>query len=83
VQVANPGFIKTRLTDKNDFKMPFLMEPEDAAEDMIRADALDRFKISFPWAFGAPLPLQPVPARLALLPHLLTRRLPRRGFALL
>lgn len=34
VQCANPGFIKTRLTDKNAFKMPFLMTPEEAAQDM-------------------------------------------------
>ncbi|QGX96931.1 SDR family NAD(P)-dependent oxidoreductase [Roseovarius faecimaris] len=34
VQLANPGFIKTRLTDKNTFKMPFLMTPEQAAQEM-------------------------------------------------
>ncbi|MDO5756598.1 MAG: SDR family NAD(P)-dependent oxidoreductase [Rhodobacterales bacterium] len=34
VQIANPGFIKTRLTDKNDFSMPFLMTPEEAAQQI-------------------------------------------------
>ena len=34
VQIANPGFIKTRLTDKNDFSMPFMMTPEEAAQEM-------------------------------------------------
>src|SRR5690606_26065952 len=34
VQLANPGFIKTRLTDKNDFSMPFIMPPEQAAQEM-------------------------------------------------
>ena len=34
VQLANPGFIRTRLTDKNAFKMPQIMEPADAARMM-------------------------------------------------
>jgi NADP-dependent 3-hydroxy acid dehydrogenase YdfG len=53
VQNANPGFIRTRLTDKNDFRMPFLMEPEEAADHMMRLMRTDRFSSSFPWAFGA------------------------------
>jgi NADP-dependent 3-hydroxy acid dehydrogenase YdfG len=53
VQNANPGFIRTRLTDKNEFRMPFLMEPEEAAEHMMALMRSDRFSSSFPWAFGA------------------------------
>jgi NADP-dependent 3-hydroxy acid dehydrogenase YdfG len=53
VQNSNPGFIKTRLTDKNDFKMPFLMEPEEAADHMMTLMRSDRFSSSFPWLFGA------------------------------
>ena len=53
VQSANPGFIRTRLTDKNDFTMPFLMEPGDAADHMMRLMRSERFSSSFPWAFGA------------------------------
>ncbi len=52
VQVANPGFIKTQLTDKNDFKMPFIMEPEDAAREMFELMITDSFKKSFPTAFS-------------------------------
>ncbi|MGC1496122.1 MAG: SDR family NAD(P)-dependent oxidoreductase [Sulfitobacter sp.] len=52
VQVINPGFIKTQLTEKNDFKMPFLMEPEDAAQEVFEHMSGDGFKKSFPWAFS-------------------------------
>lgn len=52
VQVANPGFIRTRLTDKNDFAMPFLMEPDVAADHMFRHMQTDRFKVSFPTVFS-------------------------------
>ena len=31
VSLISPGFIKTPMTDKNDFKMPFLKSPEFAA----------------------------------------------------
>ena len=53
VQLANPGFIRTRLTDKNDFKMPFLMEPEQAAQEVFELMCTPgRFKKSFPTVFS-------------------------------
>jgi short-subunit dehydrogenase len=52
VQVANPGIIKTRLTDKNDFEMPFLMTPEEAAQEMFELMCSERFKKSFPTVFS-------------------------------
>jgi NADP-dependent 3-hydroxy acid dehydrogenase YdfG len=52
VQVANPGFIRTRLTDKNDFSMPFIMEPDAAAQVMFDFMRKGGFKIAFPFAFG-------------------------------
>jgi NADP-dependent 3-hydroxy acid dehydrogenase YdfG len=52
VQIANPGFIKTRLTDKNDFSMPFIMPPEQAAQEMFELMNTDRFKKSFPTLFS-------------------------------
>ena len=52
VQVANPGYIRTQLTDKNDFNMPFIMEPEDAAREMFELMLTDRFKKSFPTLFS-------------------------------
>jgi len=52
VQLANPGFIRTRLTAKNDFTMPFIMEPEAAADIMFRHMQSGGFKISFPTVFS-------------------------------
>lgn len=52
VQVANPGFIKTQLTDKNNFNMPFIMEPEAAAREMFELMLTDNFKKSFPTFFS-------------------------------
>ena len=52
VQLANPGFIRTRLTDKNDFRMPFLMEPEAAADTMFQHMCGDSFSASFPGLFS-------------------------------
>lgn len=52
VQLANPGFIRTRLTDKNDFDMPFLMEPEGAAAAMFAHMNSRRFKANFPRLFS-------------------------------
>jgi short-subunit dehydrogenase len=52
VQVVNPGFIRTRLTDKNDFSMPFIMEPDDAAREFFDHMNTDSFKKSFPLLFS-------------------------------
>ncbi|MEM9344920.1 MAG: SDR family NAD(P)-dependent oxidoreductase [Pseudomonadota bacterium] len=52
VQLINPGFIKTRMTDKNEFNMPFIMEPEAAAELFVRHMRSEKFSLSFPWLFS-------------------------------
>lgn len=52
VQLVNPGFIKTRLTDKNDFNMPFIMSAEDAANEVFDHMNTDGFKKSFPMLFS-------------------------------
>lgn len=52
VQVINPGFIKTRLTDKNDFSMPFIMTAEEAAREVFEHMNTTRFKKSFPLVFS-------------------------------
>jgi short-subunit dehydrogenase len=52
VQLVNPGFIKTRLTDKNAFNMPFVMSAEEAADNVMRAMWSNRFQSNFPRAFS-------------------------------
>ena len=52
VQLINPGFIKTRLTDKNDFEMPFIMTPEQAADEVIEDMKSNRFQSNFPRPFS-------------------------------
>jgi len=52
VQVVNPGFIRTRLTAKNDFSMPFILDAEPAAEIMFDHMTRGGFKRSFPTAFS-------------------------------
>lgn len=52
VQLANPGFIKTRLTDLNEFSMPQIMDPEDAARRMIEHMTTDKFSMSYPNPFA-------------------------------
>ena len=52
VQVANPGFIRTRLTAMNDFAMPFIQTPEAAADLLFRHMQKGGFKRSFPRPFS-------------------------------
>jgi short-subunit dehydrogenase len=52
VQLVNPGFIRTRLTDKNDFHMPMMMEPHEAAQEVVEHMWTDGFQRSFPTSFS-------------------------------
>lgn len=51
IQLIDPGFVKTPLTDKNDFNMPFLMNVEDAAGRMVEGLDSDAFEVTFPRRF--------------------------------
>lgn len=51
VSVVNPGFVETPLTAQNDFKMPALLTPEQAASEILAGWAAGRFEIHFPKRF--------------------------------
>ena len=49
ISLISPGFIKTPLTDKNEFKMPFIKSPEYAAEKIFNGlTKSDAFELHFP-----------------------------------
>ena len=51
VWAINPGFVSTQLTAKNDFQMPALQTPGQAAQAIIDGFAEGRFEIHFPKRF--------------------------------
>jgi NAD(P)-dependent dehydrogenase (short-subunit alcohol dehydrogenase family) len=51
VWAINPGFVSTPLTAKNDFAMPALQTPEQAAQAIIDGLADGHFEIHFPKRF--------------------------------
>jgi NAD(P)-dependent dehydrogenase (short-subunit alcohol dehydrogenase family) len=51
VSVINPGFVETPLTAQNDFAMPALITPEQAAQAILSGWAHGDFEIHFPKRF--------------------------------
>jgi NAD(P)-dependent dehydrogenase (short-subunit alcohol dehydrogenase family) len=51
ISVINPGFVETPLTAGNDFHMPALITPEEAAEAILRGWQAGDFEIHFPKRF--------------------------------
>jgi len=52
LRLINPGFVESPLTDKNDFKMPFIISPEKAAEYIVKELPKTNFEITFPKRFA-------------------------------
>ena len=49
--VVSPGFVKTPLTDRNDFPMPFMVTADDTAQRIANGLAKGRNEIAFPRRF--------------------------------
>jgi len=65
LQLINPGFVKSTLTDKNDFEMPNLISSEQAAVEIRRGLEGENFEIAFPRPFVRRMKLlQMIPYRL-------------------
>jgi NAD(P)-dependent dehydrogenase (short-subunit alcohol dehydrogenase family) len=63
VSIINPGFVETPLTAQNDFAMPALLTPQQAAQAILKGWAKGAFEIHFPKRFTLGLQL------LRLLPY--------------
>lgn len=72
-----PGYIRTPMTDRNDFPMPLLMEAEEAARRTLDGIRRGRTRIAYPW------PLYAVARLVGALPlawrNALFTRLPAKG----
>jgi len=51
VRLISPGFVRTPLTDKNDFDMPMMIEPDVAAKALADGLLASGFEIHFPKKF--------------------------------
>jgi short-subunit dehydrogenase len=51
VYLINPGFVKTPLTDRNEFRMPHLISADEAATAIVAGLAAGDFEIDFPKTF--------------------------------
>lgn len=69
VQTLTPGFVKTPLTDKNDFPMPMVISAQAAAEYMLKGLLSSRSNVYFPRRFSFIVRL------LNLLPERLQKRI--------
>lgn len=72
IKLISPGFVRTSLTDKNDFDMPMIMEPAQAATEIAQGLLSPRFEIHFPRRFTLLLKL------LRVLPYALSLRIVRK-----
>ncbi len=73
VTVIAPGYVRSRITDHNTYRMPMFMEADRAARIMMRGLARNKPVVAFP------LPIYAAVRLLAMLPRRLTDPLFRRA----
>lgn len=49
VSVVCPGFVRSRITDRNTFPMPFFLEADEAAARIAKGLERNKGRITFPW----------------------------------
>ena len=57
IRLINPGFVKTRLTDKNEFEMPMIISSNQAAKYIDKGLSSEKFEVHFPKKFSLILKL--------------------------
>jgi short-subunit dehydrogenase len=72
VSTICPGFVKTELTDKNDFPMPCLISAQQASKEILKGIAANKHEIHFPKRFSYTL------KALALMPDFIQFKLLRK-----
>ena len=78
VSVLSPGFIKTPMTDQNDFPMPMIVSAEFAADEMFKGLTQSKaFEIHFPKKFTYIMKI------LKVMPNLLYLKLVKKGIQLI
>lgn len=69
INVICPGFVKSRITAMNDYKMPFLMDSAKAAKIIARGLKVNKGRIAFP------LPTFLFAGLIGILPHFVSSRI--------
>ena len=78
VSVVHPGFIKTPMTDQNDFPMPMIKSPEFAADEIFKGlTQSNAFEIHFPKQFTFIMKI------LKIMPNWLYLKLIKKGMKLM
>jgi NADP-dependent 3-hydroxy acid dehydrogenase YdfG len=72
VKLISPGFVKSELTDKNDFKMPMMISAEEAASYIADGLLSRAFEIHFPKSFTRGLKF------LRILPYMIAFNITKR-----